>query len=110
MENKLPQAGIVLVDREGQKKYAGRNDPFGASLHMFLELDELLLEIDVFSSPYSNGSSRLQVTDRTTGEVLYDGGGDYFSLGAGSKPTVYRKGPWEAKVLGRSKPYVARIR
>lgn len=110
MKNELPQAGIILVDREGHKTEKGRNDPFAASLAMKLETDGMLLEMRAFSSPYSNGSSWLKVTDQKTKEVVYEGGGDYFSLGAGSTPKVYKPGAWEKKILARSKQYVERIR
>lgn len=108
MKNELPQAAIILVDREGKKTEQGRSDPFAASLAMKLEVDGLVIEMRAFSSPYSNGSSWVKI--REGRKVLYEGGGDYFSLGAGTKPKIYKPGPWEKKLLARSKPYVASIK
>lgn len=109
MKNELPQAGIVLVDREGRKTNKSRSDPFASNLAMELKVEGLLLEMKIFSSPYSNGSSWLKVTDEKTQKVVYEGGGDYFGLGAGCTPNVYKPGPWEEKILARSRRYVERI-
>jgi hypothetical protein len=107
--NELPQAAIILTDREGHKTEVGRNDPFAASLSMALDLDDdVKIKMGAFSSPYGNGNAWCEI--KYNDELVYKGGGSYFSLGAGCTPEVYKPGPWEEKILSRSKRYIDSMR
>lgn len=109
MKNELPQAAIILADRCGKKIDKGRSDPFASSLHMTYQLDKSIhIEMGAFCSPYSNGNAWCKIT--VDDKLVYEGGGNYFSLGAGCKPKVYKPGSWEDKILNASREYVAKVR
>ncbi len=112
MKNEMPQAAIILVDREGKKFEEGMSNPIIHSLHMNLTLSEEQVYIEMHATAHAmgNGSAGCKVVDLQTGEVVYEGGGTYFSLGEGSTPEVYVPGPWEEAILKRSKKYVEKIR
>jgi hypothetical protein len=112
MKNEMPQAAIVLTDREGRKTTPSISNPVHSTLDMELVLKEdgILIHMWAMSAAQGNGSAGCEVTDLNTGEVVYQGGGSYFSLGAGCKPRIYVPGPWEKKILARSEKYVTAIR
>jgi hypothetical protein len=112
MKNEMPQAAIVLVDREGRKTAPNISNPVHSTLDMELVLKEEMIHIKMWAmaAAQGNGSAGCEVTDLRTGEVVYAGGGSYFSLGAGSTPRIYVPGPWEKVILDRAKQYTERLR
>lgn len=111
MKNELPQAAIVLADREGTVLHKSGN-PVHSVLEMELTLPEegLYVKMHAMAAAQGNGSAGCEVIDLSSGEVLYEGGGSYFGLGEGCKPSIYVPGPWEQKLLARSEKYVRGIR